>query len=51
MKAAADDLILVFGLVPFCCLVMNFPYKQHKAAEKNKRSFGESGIQKLNRTS
>jgi len=50
MKVVADDLILVFGLVPFCCLVMNFPYKQHKAAE-NKRSFGESGIQKLNMTS
>jgi len=52
MTVAADDLILEFGLVPFCCLVMNFPCKQHNAAQ-NKRNSGESVIyiQKLNLTS
>lgn len=50
MTVAADDLILVFGLVPFGCWVMNFPCKQHNAAE-NKRISGEPVIQRLNITS
>lgn len=43
MIVAPDEQILVLGYLLQCCLVMNFPYKQHNAVG-NKRKLGDSVI-------